>query len=92
MFSKTSDILKLTGLPDRNALWDAGFNLDDWDAGFCSDQKLHEEVTYNDDGEEYTEIHWIDDADWLGQQMESYCVGYHYCEVNGKHYYTVHHS
>ena len=92
MFSKTSDILKLTGLPDRNALWDVGFNLDDWDAGFCSNQKLHEEVTYNDDGEEYTEIHWLDDADWLGQQMENYCVGYNYCEVNGKHYYTVHHS
>ena len=92
MFSKTSDILKLTGLPDRNALWDAGFNLDDWDAGFCCDQKLHEVETYEEDGEEYTEFHWIDDADWLGQQMENYCVGYNYCEVNGKHYYTVHHS
>ena len=34
----------------------------------------------------------MNDADWLGQQMENYCVGYNYCEVNGKHYYTVHHS
>ena len=83
MFSKTSDILKLTGLPDRNALWDAGF---------CSDQRLREVETYEDEGDEYTEIHWIDDADWLGQQMENYCVGYNYCEFNGKHYYTVHHS
>ena len=27
VFSRTSDILKLTGLPDRNALWDAGFKF-----------------------------------------------------------------
>ncbi len=43
MFSTPDDILKLTGLPDRSALWDAGFNLDDWDAGFCSDIKLHKD-------------------------------------------------
>ena len=29
MFNRTSDIQEVTGLPDRNALWDAGFNLDD---------------------------------------------------------------
>lgn len=68
MFNRTSDIQELTGLPDRNALWDAGFNLDDWEAGFCSDQKLHEEETYEDDDEEYTEIHWIDDDNSLGPE------------------------
>ena len=42
MFDKTDDILQLTGLKTRAGLWDAGFNLDDWDAGFCSDIRLHE--------------------------------------------------
>ena len=37
MFDDTEDILKLTGLKTHSELWDAGFNLDDWDAGFCSD-------------------------------------------------------
>ena len=32
MFDKTDDILQLTGLKTRAELWDAGFNLDDWDA------------------------------------------------------------
>ena len=59
MFSKASDILKLTGLPDRNALWDAGF---------CSDQRLREVETYEDEGEDYTEIHWIDDDNSLGPE------------------------
>ena len=94
MFDKTDDILQLTGLKTRAELWDTGFNLDDWDAGFCSDIRLHEETTYisEDDGREYTDIEWIPEAHWLGWQMENYCVGFNYCEYNGKHYYTVHHS
>ena len=94
MFDKTDDILQLTGLKTRAGLWDAGFNLDDWDAGFCSDIRLHEETTYisEDDGREYTDIEWIPETHWLGWQMENYCVGFNYCEYNRKHYYTVHHS
>ena len=94
MFNNTDDILKLTGAPDRSALWDAGFNLDDWDVGFCSTKKLHKEHAYISeyDGREYTEYEWIPEARWLGWQMENYCVGFNYCKYNGKHYYTVHHS
>ena len=90
MFHTTDDLLELTGLENRSDLWDNGFNLDDWDAGFCSDVKLHEEHTDEDD--EYSYVSWLPDADWLGNQMDAYCVGYNYCEYNGKHYYTVHHS
>ncbi len=94
MFNTAEDLLKLTGLPDRTALWDAGFNLDDWDAGFCSDVKLHKSTPYvdEDDGEEYSYVEWLDEAYWLGNRMDQYCVGYNYCEFNGKHYYTVHHA
>ncbi len=94
MFSTTEDLLKLTGLPDLNALWDAGFNMDDWDAGFCTDIKLHESKTVidEDDDEVYEYITWIDDAYWLGARMEAYCVGFSYREFNGRHYYTVHHG
>jgi hypothetical protein len=46
MFDNTDDILKLTGLKTRDELRDTGFNLDDWNAGFCSDTRLHEETTY----------------------------------------------
>ncbi len=94
MFDNAEDILNLTGLTTRNELWDAGFNLDDWDVGFCCDKKMHEEYTYTDeyDGHEYAEYEWVPEAHWLGFQMESYCAGFNYCECNGKHYYTVHHS
>lgn len=88
MFHTEEDILKLTGLTTHDELWDAGFNLDDWDAGFCSDTKLHQE---NADEDSYYNS-WTDDAYWLGSQMECYCVGYHYCQCNGKHYYTVYHA
>lgn len=73
------DIRKWTGLPDDNhdeALWDAGFDLDDWDICIESDSRITE------DGE----------ANWLWLQMGSYCCGYNEVEYNGKWYYTVHHA
>ena len=54
MFSKTSDILKLTGLPDRNALWDAGFNLDDWEKTREIDIKIKFSATDTAHTFEYT--------------------------------------
>lgn len=38
-FESEQDLQKLTGL-DHDGLWDAGFNLDDWDFGFVTDEKL----------------------------------------------------
>ena len=43
MFTTREELRELTGLPDDNydkALWDAGFNLDDWDVGFQSDKPM----------------------------------------------------
>ena len=43
MITTREDLRKITGLPSDNhdkALWDAGFNLDDWDVCFVSDVEL----------------------------------------------------
>lgn len=98
-FSSEEDIFKILGwdytgdyskdCEKRDSLWDAGFNLDDWDQGFCCDEPLHRHHV-EDDGYEFD--CFTDDVYWLGTQMENYCVGFHYCEAFGKHWYTVHHS
>lgn len=103
-FSTREELRELTGLSGENhdiALWDAGFNLDDWDWGFVSDT----EFDYGDvsefegyDGQMY-EHGWRelrpnipDYAEWLLNRMDQYCVGYGHTEYNGKHYYIVYHS
>lgn len=43
MFNTVEDLAELTGLSTDNhnqALWDAGFDLDDWDIGFQTDEPL----------------------------------------------------
>lgn len=76
-FSKESELSELTGL-NHEQLWDAGFDLDDWDFGFVSD----------------TEFNWDDTSYefFMITKMESYCVGYRYVEYNGKHYYMDYHA
>ena len=91
MTDKREDIREWTGLPDDNydeALWEAGFNLDDWDVCFESDTRLFE--NHSDDEESWQEP--IDEAWWLANQMNNYCVGCKEVEYNGKWYYTVHHA
>lgn len=81
MLTTREDLREITGLPSNNhdqALWDAGFNLDDWDVCFVSD------VPLDDD--------WNSEAWWLVTKMECHCVGYEHTEYNGKHYYMVYHS
>lgn len=85
------DIRKWTGLPSDNfdeALWNVGFNLDDWDICIESDTRLLQEVNDGDIG-------WVEpvsEAWWLVNQMDNYCCGYNEVRYNGKWYYTVHHS
>ena len=85
------DIRTWTGLPADNydeALWNAGFNLDDWDICIESDTRLIREV--EEDEEIWTEP--AGEAWWLVNQMDAYCCGYNEVEYNGKWYYTVHHA
>ena len=73
------DIRRWTGLPSDDydgALWNVGFNLDDWDICIESDTRLVDDP----------------EAEWLVNQMDMYCCGYNEVEYNGKWYYTVHHA
>ena len=91
MTDNREDLRAWTGLPADNhdeALWEAGFNLDDWDVCFESDTRLCEE--YTEDDSTWTEPK--SEAWWLVTNMDSYCVGYDEVEYNGKWYYMVHHS
>ena len=84
-FSTREELRELTGLPADNydkALWDAGFDLDDWDWGFVSDTEWSEDWSGNHPYYEY----------WMLTRMESYCVGYEHTEYGGRHYYIVYHS
>lgn len=82
-FDTREELRELTGLPGDNhdeALWDAGFNLDDWDFGFVSDTEWHDNWDYP-----YYQS-------WMVSHMDSYCVGYEHTEFKGKHYYMLYHS
>lgn len=76
------DIRDWTGLPSDNydeALWNVGFNLDDWDICIESDTRLLQEI--NDGGD----IGWtepVSEAWWLVNQMDGYCCGYNEVEYN----------
>lgn len=96
MFHTREELAELTGLSmddHCSAMWEAGFNLDDWDVGFASDVPMtvpippeDREEWEDDDAEEATE-----EASFLVRAMENYCIGYNHVEYGGKHYYTVHH-
>lgn len=106
-FNEVEDLEKITGLTE-DQLWEHGANLDDWDYGFCSDEPLHKVVKEEkekyeierwdepeEDGKYYkyrNEYDWHNPTYKLMEFSEGYCVGWHYFEYNGKHYYTVHHS
>lgn len=81
-FEKEEDLKQLTGL-NHDALWDAGFDLDDWDFGFVSDTAWSDQWGWGNGS--YMEY-------WLLNRMESHCVGYRHTEYNGKHYYIAYHS
>lgn len=86
-FETREELRKLTGLPADDhdaALWDAGFDLDDWDFGFVSDKPWSKEGWFSGKGSFYEY--------WVLSRMESYCVGYKHTEYHGKHYYMMYHS
>lgn len=97
-FETREELSELTGLT-VDELWDAGFDLDDWDIGFQSEIQLHRAPTQEELEEEsnwYDEDTCLTDPDlplwWLMFKMENYCVGFSHTEHDGKHYYLVHHA
>lgn len=87
MISTREDLISETGMT-ADELWDAGFDLDDWDVCFVSGTRLLE--TYEEKGDTWDEP--IEDAYWLVMRMETYCVGYDEVMHDGKWYYTAHHA
>lgn len=96
MTDNREDIRKWTGLSSENhdmALWEAGFNLDDWDVCFESDTRLCQPCEeLDEDGFPLYEPEPIAEAGWLVRRMDEYYVGFDEVEYNGKWYYTVHHA
>lgn len=83
-FENEDDLQELTGLT-HNELWDAGFNLDDWDFGFCSDEEL--DLNAYDYGKYNCGYYYL---------MRSLCMNNpafepEHTEYNGKHYYMCYH-
>lgn len=95
VFETEEELCELTGLTEKE-LWENGFNLDDWDIGFQSEVQLHKTPTEEDVECGYCKDELIATYDlpahWLMMQMNNYCIGANYVFLNGKHYYTVHHS
>lgn len=81
-FHTEGELQALTGL-DHIGLWDAGFDLDDWDWGFVSDTEWSAEWgTHKIPEYEYTILNW----------MDARCVGYRHTVYQGRHYYMQYHS
>lgn len=84
-FDTREELRELTGLPDidhDSPMWEAGFDLDDWDFGFMCETEISD--AWNDE-HNYWEY-------WLITHMENHCVGYKHVEYAGKHYYMCYHS
>lgn len=78
-FDTEDDLTALTGL-DHDQLWDAGFNLDDWDFGFVVAKPL---------SQKYTDPYY---ERWLDDHMDCYFCESIHVQHNGKHYYMAYHS
>ena len=76
-FDTEAHLQKLTGL-NHEELWKNGFNLDDWDFGFCCEKPFNT-VKRNS--------HVI-----FLTILDSYCCGYEEVYYDGKYYYIVYHS
>lgn len=73
MFSEAEELLELTGLPDRDSLWDNGFDLDDWDVGFCSDKPIKSDCW----------LEWRMGGYCVGYKMTEYGGKYYYLVYHG---------
>jgi len=75
IFTTEKELSAITGL-NHEQLWENGFNLDDWDIGFCCQRPLNPKTKEK----------------WLIMQMENYCVGYEMVKFKNLYFYMVYHS
>lgn len=94
-FETMNELTEITGLT-INELRDHGFDLDDWDVGFCCNQPLYRKPTPKEIAEfgygEDDTIYAGETARWLVQRMDDYCVGSSFTEYNSQYFYLVHHA
>lgn len=57
VFDTAEDLMSLTGIQTYEGLWEAGFNMDDWDWGVVLDEPMHDDVKRM---EHHSEFCWID--------------------------------
>ncbi len=89
IFDDEKDLQELTGL-NHDQLWDAGFDLDDWDFGIVADESFTTQyaeesvkpVSCLNYGEIPESIQWMFDS----------CFCIRHVEYNGKHYTMAYHS
>lgn len=84
-FENAKDLQELTGL-EYMELWDAGFNMDDWDFGFCTDEEL--------DLNAYDYMDFKCGYYYLMKALVENNRAFEpkHTEYNGKHYYMCYHS
>ena len=79
VFCSENELLQLTGASDSKELWEAGFDLDDWDFGFATKDNLDED----NNGDWYLK-------NWIKDEMMR-CSDYEHYYYKGKHYYIAYH-
>lgn len=83
-FDNERQLQTLTGL-DHKGLWDAGFNLDDWDYGFVTVEEWPDpDGMWSADVPEYQ---WH-----LPMLISGNCCAFTHTEWQGRHYYMRYHA
>lgn len=85
IFESDKDLMELTGVSSLDELWEAKWDLDDWDYGIQTD-------------EEWEEMDVEKDLDWymVKQYRSNMAEALGYIQIghytwNGKHYYIKYH-
>jgi hypothetical protein len=95
-FDTLEALQTLTVLNEPKDLWAAGFDLDDWDWGFVSDEPWEESgEAEDDDGNTYKcDVPRFDKyyMQFILNNVDNRYCGYKHTEYKSKHYYLIHHS
>lgn len=89
IFDDEKDLQELTGL-NHDQLWDAGFDLDDWDFGIVTDEIMG--VPFEGVSRKPVNIVYYKDLPACIQWMFDSCFCARNVEYNGKHYTMAYHS
>ncbi len=83
-FKSDEDLLELSGAESLQDLWDAGFDLDDWNYGIMVESEWPEM------SDNYWPTKYVEYRDDIYNCMSGCCYASHGV-FNGKHFYFKHH-